>query len=1091
MKKIVFFVLALFSLCTLNSQSLWKRINTEKEAFRTQTIARKNLPTQFNLFSLEVKKFKMLLTSKAKNTQKVVNLPNEKGGFQKFSVKEISNFEKGLAKKFPNIKTFLAKGIDDPTAYAKISIGTDGVHISISSSKHPTLYIDPYTKNRIIYIAYLKKSVENKKSFLCKTHKRKNLQKRSNIAKRTPNDSKLRTFRLALACTSEYAQFHLNNQNTPTTATASEKKAVVLSAMNTTLTRVNEIYMRDLSLKMVLVDNNDKIIFLNPTSELSNNNASILIEQSQKVCDSLIGNANYDIGHTFSTGAGGLAGIGVACKEGEKAYGVTGSDQPINDPYNIDFVTHEIGHQFGADHTFNNSCDANRNDLTAVEPGSGSTVMGYAGICNPSIKKNSDSYFHSVSINEIWSFIKNATCAQITNTNNTPPSILDGGVNVYVPKSTPLVLKAKASDNENANSVTYCWEQIDNGIATMPPVSTNTKGPLFRSLPPTSSPYRYLPSLQTVVASTTNEWEVLPSIAREMNFSLTVRDNNLTGGASTRNDIKVTVTDSSPFTVTSQNTTATVWNAGSTETISWNTSSTNVAPINCKNVRIKLSTDGGLTFPTTLAESTPNDGTHTINAPYLPTKSARIMVEAVDNIFYNVNSANFTIISTNATFLVKNNTKKQEICNTNNEVNYTLDVNFLNGFNEAVTLKASGFPKNAQVTFSPSTITSNGSVTMNISNLKGGIAKEYAIKITASSQSITQTANADLKIKDGLLSEITLNQPANSEKNIGRQPKLEWSKIKNAELYTIEMATDIEFKNIVLQANDIKTNSYLVPSLLKNLTTYYWRVKAKNNCTTGSYSKTANFTTEAPSYCKSTFTEPKNNGYIINVSFNTINNTINSSSVPIKNGYRDFTPIATKVKPSGTYQAKVSFNTNKYQNHCYVFIDWNQDFEFNTTNERYDLGTLYTAPNIPSAPGPLTKVISVPSDARLGTTRMRVVVEYTDNKNIHGSGACDTNHKSEWGETQDYTIEVSKEDGIALLYPNPTNGKVTLKFDTTINTTIAVKLFNVEGKLISNKKYKATTAVFFKEVNFNVSAGLYLLQINNGEDTKTMKVLFY
>ncbi|MDC1374701.1 M12 family metallo-peptidase [Polaribacter sp.] len=408
------------------------------------------------------------------------------------------------------------------------------------------------------------------------------------------------------------------------------------------MTRINGVYERDLGVTMEIVADNDKIIFLDAATDgITDGDASSMINEVQTICDQEIGAENYDIGHVFSSAGSGLAGLGVVCVNGQKARGVTGIASARGDPYDIDYVSHEMGHQFGATHTQNNDC--NRTDFTAVEPGSASTIMGYAGICEPNVQNNSDDHFHAVSIDQMWSTIQSsANCAvSIDNGNATPTS--NAGADFSIPKSTPFILRGVGTDLDAENVLTYNWEQTDNEIATMPPASTNTLGPAFRSNPSSTSPNRYMPELSTVVAGNTSSiWEVVPSVARELNFSLVVRDNNAGGGNSARDDMIVSVLDTAPFTIIAPSS-AVTWDAGTTQTIVWDKGTTAVAPINCQYVNIKLSINGGITFPLTIVSNTLNDGTEDIVIPNYTTATARIMVEAADNIFYNVNETNFTI----------------------------------------------------------------------------------------------------------------------------------------------------------------------------------------------------------------------------------------------------------------------------------------------------------------------------------------------------------------------------------------------------------------------------------------------------------------
>ena len=978
----------------VNAQKFWKKIeNTNSLLHKKEIHKNKNFPSKYKLLSLNLNELKTNLNKK----QQIIALPNEKGELLRFRVKETSNFESNLSLKFPTIKSYSAQGLDDPSSVAKISVGIDGFHAVVYSGNEKTVYIDPYSKDNKDYIVYKRSDLGNdEKDFTCQVEGvvSQNLQP-ENLA-RNANDGKLRTFRLAIVCSAEYAQFHLTRQGTSDTATDAVKKAVVLSAMNTSLTRINGIYERDLSVKMVLVANNDEVIFLDAATDgISDGNPSTMIDEVQTICDTKIGNENYDIGHIFSVGGDGLAGGGVVCVTGQKAKGVTGRSEPIGDAYDIDYVAHEIGHQFGANHTQNNDC--NRNNVTAVEPGSASTIMGYAGICSPNVQSQSDDYFHTISITEMWNIIQSsANCATLTDTGNSAPTA-NAGSDYSIPKSTPFILKGMATDIDGISSLTYNWEQIDNGVASMSPLSTNTVGPLFRSLPSKIAPNRYLPELATIVAgSTSTTWEVLPSVARDMSFSFLVRDNNAGGGSTARDDMEVTVTDAEAFVVLTPNS-AVNWDTGSTQTITWNKGTTDITPINCQNVNIKLSIDGGLTFPITIKSNTPNDGTEDVVIPDNATATARIMIEAADNIFYNVNSIDFTINSTVPTFLMSNESGIQSACNSGNQtVSYVLNFDFLNGFSEAVTFTTTGQPSDATIIFTPNSISNSGDIVMEVSNLDGTTPQNYTINIKADAATVSQNIDVELNLTTSTFNMLTLIAPVNGATGIALSEELKWDADSNAVSYDVQVASDNNFIFIISSEN-VTTNSYFLNDLSGD-TTYYWRVKAKNNCGEGSYSSVFSFTTFTPSYCTSTFTDDFGGSeHITNVTFNTINNNSDNDTV---DGYEDFTTINTTVERDESYQISVTLDTGGFQDHCYVFVDWNQDYIFDKTTERYDLGEKVDDVAI------AIFTINVPSDAKLGNTRMRVVIEYDDPSDGFGDGACNEDHLTEWGETEDYTIKV-------------------------------------------------------------------------------------
>lgn len=653
MKKVTFkpflFVLV-FSLSfgMFAQNNLWNTVSRRQTQNKPKTF-RKAMPQEFHLFSLNTTALKSQLSLAPKRfggtSNVVIQLPTNQGELQNFRVYEASVMEPALQAAHPNIRSYAAQGIDDPSAVARFSVSNDGVHVMISSPKYSTVYIDPYTQDKNHYIVYNISSLPaDPNGFECFTETPESID--LPLGPENADDGMLRTYRLALACTGEYAQYHLNQQGIDPSETDEVKKAAVLSAMNTTMTRVNGVYEREVAVTMVIIaDNTDIIYLVGATDPYTNNNGFTMLSQNQSNIDAVIGSANYDIGHVFSTGGGGIAGLGVVCIAGSKARGVTGLSQPIGDFFDIDYVAHEMGHQYRANHTFNNSCGNNRNNATAVEPGSGSTIMAYAGICPPNVQAHSDDYFTAISIQEIWSFISvgGGQCAVQTPTNNNPPTA-DAGPNYTIPASTPFILKGIATDPDSDDALSYCWEQMDVQVATMPPQSTSTGGPAFRTNSPIDSPDRYMPELQTVLNNLTQStWEVVPSVSRNMNFRFTVRDNVAGGASSASDNMTVTVDgDSGPFVVTSQDTPST-WTTGTTETITWEVAGTDVAPVDSPTVDIWFSTDGGLTYPVSVALNVPNTGSAEVNVPNLNTETGRLMVISSNNIFYDLNDDVITV----------------------------------------------------------------------------------------------------------------------------------------------------------------------------------------------------------------------------------------------------------------------------------------------------------------------------------------------------------------------------------------------------------------------------------------------------------------
>jgi len=662
MKTIFSTFFLVFFLFTLQAQSKFWTQTDEAKISRLEKLDRDTKILKQQVFALDFNALKSLLDTAVNRelgveSELIVEFPNANGELQRYRIYQASVLHEELSAKHPDIKSYIGVGLDDRTATIRFSTTIFGFHGMILSGKTQTTYIDPYTKDLNYYTVYFKNNIEKpNNNFKCLVSSDNNEPSGTHFSpfntQETQLNGSLRKFRLALACTIEYAAFHVNAAGLGS-GSISQKKAAVLAAMNVTVTRINAVYERDLSVTLQLVPNNESIIFI--TSDNFNNyNPDVLIDQSKTVINSNIGINNYDIGHTVSTGGGGLAQLGSVCKASEKAYGITGSPSPVGDPFDIDYVSHEMGHQFGANHTFNNSCGGNKNSSTAAETGSGSTIMAYAGICSPNVQNNSSDYFHAVSLQEIKNYLLfQASCAQKINNGNTKPTIANIP-NKTIPKGTAFVLRGNGYDADG-DALTYCWEQIDVQNSTQPPSKNSTTGPNFRSLSPSVSPDRYMPSLASVLAGNiTPIWEVVPNVARSMRFALTVRDNNPNGGEFERKDMIVNVSGvAGPFVVTSQNTNNISWQANSQQTITWNVAGTTNAPINASNVNILLSTNGGTSFNYVLASNTPNDGTETITVPNISTSNARIMVEAVGNIFYAVNSHPFTIVSC---FTYSNNT---------------------------------------------------------------------------------------------------------------------------------------------------------------------------------------------------------------------------------------------------------------------------------------------------------------------------------------------------------------------------------------------------------------------------------------------------
>jgi hypothetical protein len=609
------------------------------------------------------------LTEAARSTTAIVELPQPDGTMGRYRIEEYRMLEPGLAAQYPDWHTYHGQGVDDPTAVVRISLTEHGFHGMVLGGEKGTYYIDPYQQGDTThYISYFKHNFVNTRAetpadqVLVDENAQAWLDSLDeNGTEFAPTNGILRTYRIAVAATGEYTAFH--------GGTVSAGQASIVTAMN----RVNGVYEREVNIRMILVSNNSSIVYTNASTDpYTNNNGSTMLGQNISNLNSVIGSANYDVGHVFSTGGGGVAYLGVPCTS-NKAGGVTGQSSPVNDPFYIDYVAHELGHQWGAEHTFNGttgSCGGgNRSASSAYEPGSGITIMAYAGICGTeNIARNSIDTFQSRSYDQIRAYISGGSgdsCDVPINVGNAAP-VVNAGSDYTIPSRTPFELTGSATDN-TPSTLTYDWQQHNAGTSTS---SSNTNSdlgnnPILRPWLPGTGSTRVFPDLtyilnnantppnptscpiipgQPTPSGTCSPGQTLPTTNRTLAFRLVVRDNTANQGGVDYDTANVTVVSSAgPFQITSNNSAGGSFPGNSTQTVTWNVAGTTASPISCANVTISLSTNGGTTFPTTLAASVPNNGSANVTLPGVTTSTARLKVKCANNIFFDINNANFSI----------------------------------------------------------------------------------------------------------------------------------------------------------------------------------------------------------------------------------------------------------------------------------------------------------------------------------------------------------------------------------------------------------------------------------------------------------------
>lgn len=759
--------------------------------------------------------------------------------------------EPALATNFPAIKTFAGRSVSNPNISLRFDYSPQGFN-AIVHTGNSTALIVPNSPEEQVYLSFWLKDVDfstpEAQQFHCEVkHTDAEIAAFSESFVPTTNNRAaapvdLYTYRLAVATTAEYSDDY---GDTPSS---------VLANVVTVVNNVNSVFERDAAVRMVLVANTEQVFHYSNPDPYTNGNTEDMINENPAVLNAAFSVNGYDIGHVFGTNGGGLANLaGVCNSEGglaqyPKARAASCKFGPYDGPLFYIIAGHEMGHQFNATHTFNSCDNDNETPETGYEPGSGSTIMCYNGngVCGTNhVQPTSDAFFHVNSMLRIQTFTRTqggSTCKQVIAEGNEMPVAdipMEGGF--FIPKSTPFKLTGSATDVNDPNTMTYTWEQYDLGpwSALGSPI---TSAPLFRWYPPTTSTTRIFPRIETIVANANDIREVLPTIDRELTFRFVVRDNHTDAGAFNFDEIKFNCKASAgPFLVTYPNA-AETFAVGDAVTVTWDVANTNLSPVNCQKVNLHLSTDGGLTYPTLLVADVDNDGTAYVVMPNMPTTTARIRVEAADNIFFDISNQNFTITAATQPGYILTTSPSQGglACD---EISFNLQTSVLDGYNGQVTFSLTAPPAGIGASFNPTTVTAGQSSTLTL-NTSGVQPGEYNITLLATSPGLPdQTRSLVVTIVDTDLSGINATAPVDGAASQGTLPSFAWTDLPNATNYEIQIATDPGFTQIVDSNSDLNLAEYTPSITLEDGTVYYWRVRGINPCGTGSFGDPFSFRT--------------------------------------------------------------------------------------------------------------------------------------------------------------------------------------------------------------------------------------------------------